>query len=86
MAKIIKFDPSRRQKEEAAPANSCDHKNVVACATSRTVQCAICGTELDTFDVLLELIKGYIPPGDQNHKQEKFDRESIRRLEKNRSK
>lgn len=66
MAKIIRFDHSRRQHEVAEPVTSCDHKNVVAFTVSRTVQCAICGARLDPFDVMLELLKGYMPPIDNN--------------------
>lgn len=84
MAKIIQFDPSRKQQEAVEPTFTCDHKNVVAFTDSRTVHCATCGTELDTFDVMLELLKGYIPSGDRRHEQERFDRESARRLENKR--
>ena len=86
MAKIIRFDPSLRQQKEVEAPHPCDHKDVVAFTASRTVHCETCGIELDTFDVLLELLKGYVPPGDRRHEQEKFDRESARRLQKNFSK
>jgi len=79
MAKIITFDPSRRQLEEAEPATSCDHKNVVAFTASRTVQCVICGATLDPFDVMLELLKGYMPPIDNNRELKLFTREMDRR-------
>lgn len=79
MAKIIRFDPSRRQHEDAAPGISCDHKDVVAFTASRTVQCAICGAELEAFDVMLELLKGYIPPGENNRELKLFSRELERR-------
>lgn len=79
MAKIIRFDPNRRRREEAEPTTSCDHKNVVAFTDSRTVQCATCGAKLDSFDVMLELLKGYIPPIDNNRELKLFTREMERR-------
>lgn len=79
MAKIIRFDPRRRQRSEDEPAAFCDHKNVVAFTASRTVRCAICGTSLDPFDVMLELLKGYIPPIDNNRELRLFTREMERR-------
>ncbi|MEN8136747.1 MAG: hypothetical protein ABFS18_14625 [Thermodesulfobacteriota bacterium] len=79
MAKIIRFDPSRRQQERAVAATSCDHKNVVAFTASRTVQCAACGAELDPFDVMLELLKGSKPPGDKHRELKLYKRELERR-------
>ncbi|NTV13436.1 MAG: hypothetical protein HGA96_05835 [Desulfobulbaceae bacterium] len=79
MAKIIRFDPSRRQPEEAKSATSCDHKNVVAFTASRTVHCVVCGADLDPFDVMLELLKGYMPPIDNNRELKLFTRELERR-------
>ena len=79
MAKIIRFDPRRRQCDETTPANSCDHKNVVAFTASRTVQCVTCGAKLDPFDVMLELLKGYIPPIDNNRELRLLTRELERR-------
>jgi hypothetical protein len=78
MAKIITFDPHRRQHDDE-PATSCDHKNVVAFTASRTVQCAVCGVKLDPFDVMLELLKGYMPPIDNNRELKLFTREMDRR-------
>jgi hypothetical protein len=79
MAKIIRFDPSRRKSDIVEPATSCDHKNVVAFTASRTVQCAVCGASLDPFDVMLELLKGYVPPIDNNRELKLFTREMERR-------
>lgn len=79
MAKIIRFDSSRRQHEEPEPAISCDHKNVVAFTASRTVHCATCGADLNPFDVMLELLKGYMPPIDNNRELKLFSREMERR-------
>lgn len=79
MAKIIRFEPRRRQSDDAGPAASCDHKNVVAFTASRSVQCAICGTRLDPFDVMLELLKSYMPPIDNNRELKLLTREVERR-------
>lgn len=79
MAKIIRFEPGRRQSDVAGPPTFCDHKNVVAFTASRTVQCATCGARLDPFDVMLELLKGYIPPIDNNRELKLFTREMERR-------
>jgi len=82
MAKIIRFDPSWRQHEETEPTTSCDHKNVVAFTDMRTVHCATCGADLDPFDVMLELLKGYMPPIDNNRELKLFTREMERRRQK----
>lgn len=79
MVKIIRLDSRRRQHDKAASATCCDHKNVVASTASRTVQCAICGAGLDPFDVMLELLKGYMPPIDNNRELRLFTRELERR-------
>lgn len=80
MAKIISFDPRRRQHPEApAPASVCDHKDVVAFTDSRTVHCATCGATLDPFDVMLELLKSSMPPSDNNRELRLFTRELERR-------
>ena len=81
MGKIIRFDPSRRQKEGAVSVTSCDHKNVVAYTASRTVHCAVCGAELDPFDVMIELLKGSTPPGDSNRELKLYSRELERRYQ-----
>ena len=79
MGKIIRFDPSRWQPQETESATSCDHKNVVAFTDMRTVHCATCGADLDPFDVMLELLKGYMPPIDNNRELNLFTRETERR-------
>ena len=79
MAKILKFDPSKRQREEAVSAVSCEHKNVIAFTASRTVQCAACGTDLDPFDTIVELLKGSNPPGDKHRELKMYYRELERR-------
>jgi len=84
MAKIIKLDSSRRpvRKPSGGREGKCEHKEVVAYTVYRTVHCAICGDTLDPFDVLVDFLKGYIPPGRANHEQRRFDREAGRRREK----
>lgn len=83
MAKMLRYDPSRRRHEEPQSSFTCDHKNVVAFTASRTVQCATCGAGLDPFDVMLELLKGYMPPIDNNRELKLLTRElERRRLEK----
>ena len=79
MAKILRFDPSRRQREGAVSTASCEHKNVVAFIASRAVQCAACGTELDPFDTIVELLKGSNPPGDKHRELKMYYRELERR-------
>jgi hypothetical protein len=79
MTKIIRFDPSWRQRERAETVPACDHKNVIAFTASRTVQCAACGTELDPFYVMLELLKGSNPPGDTHRELKLYNRELERR-------
>lgn len=86
MAKIISIDHRRRQYDKVGPASCCDHKNVVAFTASRTVQCAICGTPLDPFDVMLELLKGYVPPIDTNRELKLFTRELERRRQEKQQK
>ena len=79
MAKILRFDPSRRLQEGTMTATSCDHKNVVAFTSSRKVQCSACGTELEPFDVMIELLKGSNPPGDKHRDLIMYYRELVRR-------
>jgi hypothetical protein len=60
LEKIICLDWARKQVEKGK-ACRCEHKYVTVYAVSRTVKCTICGTELDPFDVLLDLTWGYVP-------------------------
>ena len=82
MAKIIKLDFSRKPpKRHSVPETFCEHKNVIAYTVYRTVRCAFCGTALDPFDVLVDLIQGYVPAGTENNEQHRFEREVSRRKE-----
>ena len=83
MAKIIRLDTSRKKASEKAdqtPAG-CEHKNVVVYERYRTVRCALCRTLLDPFDVLLDMVKGYIPPERENEEEARLARESAKRRE-----
>lgn len=81
MAKIIKFDLTRKKPKTVSPepAAGCDHKHVVAYTVHRTVHCARCGTLLDPFDVLVDMLKSYVPPGDDNLSEKRLDKEVERR-------
>ena len=82
MAKILRFDPSRRRQTEEVSENSCAHKEVVAFTASRTVECTVCGTKLDPFYVMVELLKGSKPPGDIKRELKLYTRELERRHQK----
>ena len=86
MAKIIRFNPRLRQQDGAVTATSCDHKDVIAFTASRTVECAVCGAKLDPFDVMVELLKGSKPPGDNNRELKLYSRELERRHQDKRPK
>lgn len=84
MAKIIKFDSTRKKqitvnREKTA---GCDHKLVIAYTVFRTVRCAICGTRLDPFDVLVDMLKAYVPPDAEDHEEKNLLREVEKRREK----
>ena len=79
MAKIIKLEASRQPlKKPPGHRTSCQHKNVIAYTAYRTVQCVSCGAVLDSFDVLVDMIKGYPPDGEKDE-QRRFDREVRKR-------
>ena len=69
MADIIRMDKSRRRIEERRRIEkrgrredyACEHKNVTVYAEYRSVRCSFCGASLDPFDVLLDMVRGYIP-------------------------
>jgi len=82
MAKIIRLDSSRKPLQSGSlHRTSCEHKNVIAYTVHRTVQCVSCGAALDPFDVLVDMIKGYVPPGGGNDEQHRFEREVRKRGE-----
>ena len=64
MAKIIKFDTAKKKTAppiKLADTGICGHKNVRVSEIKRTVRCVYCGELLDPFDVLVDMVKGYIP-------------------------
>ena len=71
MATIIQLDPSRKKPEQKdlGEKEGCDHKHVTAYTVFRTVRCSTCGTLLDPFDVLVDMIKGYVPPDDDREEK-----------------
>jgi len=81
MAKIIRLDSSRKpfSSKSSGQKAYCEHKRVIAYTVYKTVQCASCGATLDPFDVLVDMIKGYIPPDKENREQRRFEREVKRR-------
>lgn len=80
MAKIIKFDSSRKlpESKRSAKRSDCDHKQVIAYTVYRTVRCSICGMELDPFDVLVDMLKAYVPE-EANLEEKKLLREVEKR-------
>ncbi len=80
MAKIIRFDPTKKQPLHTDEhTGRCDHRQVIAYTVFRTVRCAACGTLLDPFDVLVDLFKGYVPPGADNREEKRLLKELKRR-------
>ena len=70
MAKIIKLDTSRKKTVPPIKlAGICGHKNVRVSEVKRTVRCVYCGELLDPFEVLVDMVKGYIP-GDTGNSEE----------------
>ncbi|MDW7773539.1 MAG: hypothetical protein SCH71_11695 [Desulfobulbaceae bacterium] len=64
MAEIIKLDPCRTGPKSGARKpgeKKCRHRLVTAYTVFRTVRCDLCGAELDPFDVLVDMLKAYIP-------------------------
>ena len=80
MAQIIKLDTSRRRPPRGdEKTTACRHGNVTAWTAYRTVNCSYCGAELDPFDVLVDMIKGYIPAGRDRAEEHRFAKEAARR-------
>ena len=84
---IIKFDPTRKKTKPISPekSSSCDHKEVIAYTFYRTVYCTVCGAELNPFDVLVDMLKGYVPP-DKNDLEEKQLNKEVERRNKEKQK
>ena len=81
MAKIIKLDPTRKKPKRVSPERSpgCDHKQVIAYTVFRTVRCSICGILLDPFDVLVDMLKGYIPSSADDLEEKRLRKEVKKR-------
>ncbi len=83
MAKIIKLDISKKKAEPSAQIpGGCEHKNVRVSEAYRTVRCVYCGALLDPFDVLVDMVKGYIPPERNNHEEARLLKEVAKRKKK----
>jgi len=81
LAKIIKLDPTRKKPKRVSPERStgCNHKQVIAYTVFRTVRCSTCGTLLDPFDVLVDMLKGYVPPDKNDLEEKQLNKEVERR-------
>ena len=85
MAEILAFNLTSREKAESIdkkPVQACTHKQVTAYTVFRTVRCNLCGAELDPFDVLVDMLKAYIPDFADNVEENRLQRESEKRSEK----
>ncbi len=87
MAEIIRLAEAREKQErtgrQAVPG--CAHRYVIVYRDTRTVCCATCGFPLDPFDVLVDMVKGYVPamPEPTENEARRLAREEQRRrLEK----
>ena len=84
MAQIIQFDPTKKKPKDVSPEKSagCEHKRVIAYTVFRTVRCAICGMQLDPFDVLVDMLKGYVEPGGNNREEKRLAKEVKKRTKR----
>lgn len=60
-AKIIDLDAAKQKRQRQESQQHCPHKDVVVYRDSRRVYCAICGCELDPFDVLVSVVEAQPP-------------------------
>ena len=81
MAKIFNFDSTGKKPVTLAPEKTfvCCHREVIAYTVYRRVHCAICGIELDPFEVLVDMLKAHVPSAGRRHGKEEFDREVQKR-------
>ncbi|MBC8317474.1 MAG: hypothetical protein H8E41_06175 [Desulfobulbaceae bacterium] len=81
MAKIIQLDLTRKKPKKLHPEQSigCEHNHVIAYTVHRTVCCAACETLLDPFDVLVDMLKSYVPPCGDDLNEKRLDKEVERR-------
>ena len=54
--KIIKFDPDRAPLR-IRPAKFCQHRHIIVCEKSRSLECDVCGAVIDAFDFMLRWAK-----------------------------
>lgn len=52
-SKIIKFDPDRAPLRIRS-AKFCQHKYILVCEKSRTLECDVCGATIEAFDFMLK--------------------------------
>jgi hypothetical protein len=79
LAKIIALDTARKKAKAAEQKmRGCRHRQVTAYALYRSVRCAICGAELDPFDVLVDMLKAQIP-NDAGLEEKRLHREIEKR-------
>lgn len=78
---IIKFDPTRKKPKSvnSETTRDCDHKQVIAYTFYRKVYCTVCGAQLDPFDVLVDMLKGYVPPDTNDLEEKQLNKEVERR-------
>ena len=50
---IIKFDPDRAPLRIRS-TKYCQHKHIIVCEKSRTLECDVCGATIDPFDFMLK--------------------------------
>jgi len=81
VAEILQFESTGRKPpaDRSGGKPDCAHRRVVAYTAYRTVRCALCGAELDPFDVLVEMFKGAPPTGSGQGEDRKLRREIARR-------
>lgn len=79
------IDPTRKKpgKVDTGHAEGCDHKHVIAYTVFRTVRCTTCGALLDPFGVLVDMLKGYVPPNAEDREEKRMDKEVKKRSKKN---
>ena len=79
MKKIIRLDEVRKRSSSPGPVvEKCQHKEVIVYSRTRVVCCSFCGTELDPFDVLVDLVQTS-PGSDKGKEMKKYIREVKRR-------
>lgn len=80
MAKIIRLDTSsRKPAPPTADPKKCQHRQATAYTAYRTVHCSFCGVQLDPFDVLVDMLKNYVPPNGGADEEQRFREEVSRR-------